>query len=221
MNELYFFSHFFLVIISLAVALKIGKFALNGVFIVLITLANLFILKQVGLFGLTVTAVEPYAIGAMLTMGLLQEYFGKQAAEETIKSMLFILVFLWIMGLYQVLYIPHPVDTFHDHYFAILSPSPRIFLTSIVVAVSMQYANIYFLRKSKGWFPNIPFAIRQTVILLVVQFFDTVLFSFAALYGIMHNLTHVIFMSYTIKIITIACMGPLLALFKRLRTQHV
>lgn len=221
MNELIFFSHFLVVFFALGLALRLGKIALNTIFIVMIVMANLFVLKQISLFGLTVTSVEPYSIGAMLCLGLIQEYFGEKTANDTLKSMIFTLFFLGIMGFYQVIYQPHAVDVYHPHYSAILAPSPRIFMTSVVVAVSMLYANIYFLRKTKIWFPNIPFAIRQVVLLLIIQFFDVSLFSFLGLYGIMHNLTHIIVMSYIIKVITIALMGPLMGFLRLFRKAYV
>ncbi len=221
MNELIFISHFLIVFFSLGIALRLGKATLTAMFIVMIVMANLYVLKQISLFGLTVTAVEPYSIGAMLCIGLMQEYFGEKEADNTLKAMLFSLVFLGGMGVYQVWYAPHEVDTFHLHYEKILAPAPRIFITSIVVAVSMLYANIYLLRKTKIWFPNISFAIRQTTLLLIIQFFDVSLFSILGLYGIMHNLVHIICMSYAVKVITIAFMGPLMGLLRKFSKAHV
>jgi len=221
MNELIFFTHFAAVFVSIGIALRLGKTGLNALFIMMIVMANFFVLKQISLFGLTVTAVEPYSIGAMLTLGLMQEYYGDKNADKTLASMVFALVFLGAMSLYQIIYVPHAVDTFHPHYYEILAPSPRIFLTSVVVAVSMLYANIYLLRKTKEWFPNVSFGIRQTILLLVIQFFDVSLFSILGLYGIMHNLVHIIVMSYAIKVITIAFMGPLLGMLRLFRKKYV
>ena len=219
MNELLFFIHFAAIAAFLFIALKTGKHALFTLLIMSVILGNLFVLKEITLFGLTVTATEPFTITSMVALGIMHEFHGDKTATQGLSIMLLTLSFLTIMSYLQILYTPSPVDQFHSHYEALLSPSPRILLSSIFVAVSMQALNLGLLKFSKKSLPKVPFAIRQTVILLAVQLIDTICFSFCALYGIMHNLTHIIVMSYAIKVITIGAMSPLLGLIKRADVQ--
>lgn len=211
-NELIFFAHFALILISVSIATRVGKYALFTLFLIMVTFANLFVLKEITLFGLTVTAVEPYTIGAMIAIGLLQELHGKAIAKQALSSMLLFLAFMGVMSIVHIAYIPSAEDTFHPAYTTILSNSPRIFLSSIFVAVSMHALNLFLLDKTKNY---LTFSVRQPLILLFVQLLDTVLFSFVGLYGIMSNLTHICVMSYTIKMITIGLMSPAMALIKK------
>lgn len=219
MNEIIFFSHFFLFALFVLAAQRIGKLGLYTLVMMSIILSNLFVLKEVSLFGLTVTAVEPYTIATMISLGMLQEFYSDKDATDGLKVMLFALSFLLVMSFIHTSYIPAPVDQYHQHYAPLLASSPRILLTSIFVALSMQYLNITLLKISKNNFAHIPYVVRQTGILLFVQLLDTICFSYCALYGIMHNLTHIIMMSYAIKVITIGVTSPILGLVKKMNVQ--
>ena len=72
MNETIFFLHIFSALLFLALAIRLGKMAL-GVYVALSgVLANLFVVKQIELFGLHATASDVFAVGGILGLNLLQ-----------------------------------------------------------------------------------------------------------------------------------------------------
>ena len=72
MNELIFLFHLVISLIFLGLAIRLGKIAL-GLYIGLSgVLANLFVVKQVQLFGLNATASDVFVIGGILGLNLLQ-----------------------------------------------------------------------------------------------------------------------------------------------------
>jgi uncharacterized PurR-regulated membrane protein YhhQ (DUF165 family) len=77
LNESVFFLQVVLIIAFSLLALKRGSAALTTWITVQALLANLFVLKQITLFGLNVTASDGFAIGSLLGINLLQEYFSK------------------------------------------------------------------------------------------------------------------------------------------------
>ena len=120
MNECVFFLHIFLLVSFVLVSLKLGKETLIACFAVQIILANLFVTKQIACFGLQVTCTDVYTIGALFSLNLLQEYFGKGCAKKTIWTVFFLLFFFIAMSQIHLGYIPSKYDLMHLSFKAIL-----------------------------------------------------------------------------------------------------
>jgi len=151
MNELLFFAHVAVVLSFTLLALYIGKESLVALVGVSGILANLFVLKQVNLFGLTVTASDAYMIAGILGLNLLQEYYGKVVAKRAILVSLCMNLFYLIISQLHLMLLPSIGDTGHMHYKALLSPMPRIVGASIVVYFFVQCIDYFlyqFLRTS-------------------------------------------------------------------------
>jgi len=92
MNEFIFLLHIIIIAISSLVALRLGKEALVAYVCVLGILSNLFVTKQILLFGFNVIATDAFVVGAVLGLQLLQEYYGKKTENSQkgcIKKFLF------------------------------------------------------------------------------------------------------------------------------------
>ena len=63
MNELIFLFHILLVLSFVLGALRLGKNALLSLLALQAILANLFVVKQISLFGFAVTCSDVFAIG--------------------------------------------------------------------------------------------------------------------------------------------------------------
>lgn len=61
-----------------------GKGALTTWIALVSLMANLFVLKQIDLFGFNATASDVFAVGSLLGLNLLQEKFGREAAQRAI-----------------------------------------------------------------------------------------------------------------------------------------
>jgi uncharacterized integral membrane protein (TIGR00697 family) len=60
------------------------------------------------------------------------------------------------------------------------------------------------------------FVIRNYISMFSSQFFDTILFSMLGLYGIVHNLIHIMIVSYGIKIAGILLSTPFIFYAKKI-----
>src|ERR1700722_12989500 len=96
-NELTFVIHALLISASSLIALRLGTSALVSFVSTCCILANLFVIKQVSLFGLSATGSDAFTIGAVLGLNMLQEYYGKLAARTAIAINFFLLVFYAVM----------------------------------------------------------------------------------------------------------------------------
>jgi len=212
MNELIFLIHIFSLFGAVIVAKRLGKEALVCIISLQVVLSNLFVTKQIMVFGLEVTATDAYMIGSLVGMNLLQEFFGKESAKKALTLNTFILLFFTLMSFIQIFYIPSSHDTLHSSFFSILSLSPRIFLSSIISFYLSQKIDIELFPLFRKKFS---LSIAITLSLIISQAADTVLFSYLALFGIVHSIFSIITMSYCIKLIALFSMTPLTAFLRK------
>ncbi|HEU64789.1 MAG: hypothetical protein KR126chlam4_00096 [Candidatus Anoxychlamydiales bacterium] len=214
MNEVLFLIHILLVILFLFVALRLGKNYLLVFAVIQTLIANLFVIKQIDLFTKTVTATDVFIIGAIFSQNLLQEYFGKETAIKTIKISFFSMLFFLVMSKIHLLYTPSHLDTTHSAFQNILANSPRIVISSISVFFLTQRLDIYFFSFLKKIFNQKFLPLRMGISSIVVQFIDTVLFSFLALWGIVDHIFDIILFSFIIKSLVIIFSAPFMKFSK-------
>ena len=219
MNELHFFIHLIIIFGFGVVALKLGKQYLATWVAIQTILANLFVIKQMYFFGFNVTCSDAFAIGSILGLNLLQEYFGREIAKKALWGAFFSMIFFAAMSEMHLLYLPNIHDTAHAAYEQLLTPSPRLLAASITVfwfTQQMDMRLFQFLRQKK----SMPFWARNAISLSLTQFFDTVLFTFLGLWGLVSSLWDIITVSFLLKILIISCMTPFLAFTKRFFHHH-
>lgn len=210
MNEFIFILQILLITAFTFGAFKLGKEALIGWIALQALIANLFVIKQIGLFGFEVTASDAFAMGSLLGLNFLQEYFGQEEAKKASWICFFFLLFFTLVAKLHLLYEPSLHDASQSAFLTILSPAPRLLIASMGVFFIVQQIDIYLFSWIKARFPLKSFALRASLALAVSQGIDTVLFSFAGLYGIAASMLDIIILSYAIKLIVIFCFTPLL-----------
>ena len=215
MNEILFFAHTLIVVAFALLALRLGKNALIAFIALQGILANVFVVKQISLFGFCVTCSDVFAIGGILSLNLLQEYFGKEAAKESIRLSLLTLVFFALMSQIHLFYNPSVSDQTHNAFQMIFSSTPRIVFASIGTFYLVQSMDVRLFPFLRGIFP-----VRVAISLLFSQLIDTALFSFLGLYGLVESVFDIIFMSFLIKCIIIAISSPFVLFSKRM-VKHV
>lgn len=215
MNELFFFLHILFVFLGLLVSLRIGKEALVSIICLQVVLANLFVVKQMDLFGLSVTCADVYIVGAMLGLNLLQEYFGEKIVKKTVWINGLCSIFYLVMTRFQLFYIPNSFDTTDGLFAGILQFIPRIVIASLFTIFVAQLLEISLYRFLKKFFKSKYLISRNIIALIFVQFVDTLMFSFLGLYGIVGNIFDVIVMSFFIKVIVIFSLSPFLGFVKK------
>ena len=213
MNEVLFLGHILLVLFFLGVAVRWGQTSLMVYVALSGVLANLFVVKQITLFTLSVTCSDVFAVAGILGLNLLQELYGKPAARKAIYASLLGLLFFVIMAQIHLLYQPSAFDRTQMAFAVILGSSLRIVAASISVYFIVQQFDILFFGWLKRFISHLPLRLMSS--LFVSQTLDTVLFSFLGLYGLVASMLDVIVMSMMIKCVIIACSSPIAAFFKR------
>ena len=215
MNELIFLFHLICVSVTTLIMLKIGFEALCAFLCIQAILANLFVIKQISLFGLNATASDVYIVGSVLTLNLIQEYYGKEKARTTIWISFGLLIFYTIVSQIHVSYIPSATDFAQEWYAQLLSFMPRITIASMFVYLIVQHFDTHFYALLKKLFKNNYLVIRNMISITVSQALDTILFSIAGLYGIIDNIGQIMIVSFTIKIVTMLLLTPSLIIIKK------
>jgi queuosine precursor transporter len=216
-NEYYFLLQVLFVFLLCYGAMRLGKEALITAVSLLSVLANFFVLKQMLFFGFEVTCSDSFAIGSLLALNLLREYYGKEAAKKAIWiAFLSMGAFVCFSHLHLRLS-PSPHDQTHLAYSLLLAPSPRLLFASIFTFFIVQKIDLRSFSWISNLLPRSSFSLRTTLTQSFSQFLDTLLFSVLGLYGLMANLTHVILISFLIKICILLVLAPLTTLFRRAR----
>ena len=215
MNEVIFILHTFTTIFLGIGALKLGQQALIALVCLLGVLSNIFIAKQVTLFGCAVTCSDAYAVGSILCLNFLQEYFGREKVPQAIWASFFCLMVFLIMSQLHLWYLPNHFDTAQPHYQMLLSIMPRITLASLTSYLTVQVMDMCMFAWLQRLLHGKFFTLRITLSLILSQTLDTVFFSFLGLYGIVGSVLQVIIVSLAVKLLIIALSTPLISLTKR------
>lgn len=214
MNEIILFAYCFTVSTAALGALKFGKEGLIGLICVQTILMNLFVTKQITLFGLTATASDALAVGVTLSLNLLQEYYSRATAISAIWISFYGALFYTVLTLFHLAYIPAATDTTSEFFRTLLLPMPRIVIASLATSLVVQYIDtaLYYLLKKR--FDQRYFVVRNYSTLFFTQLLDTVIFSFLGLYRINESLSNlstlidIMLISYIIKGVVILITVP-------------
>ncbi len=221
-NESLFILHIIIVGCFTFIALRIGREALMTWIALQGILANLFVLKQMDLFGLSVTCSDVYAVGSFLSLNLLQEYFDRQSATLAILIAAVSQAFFMVMSQFHLFYLPNAADSSHEAFSTILTAYPRILIASLCVFYTVQRLDVVIFQALKRVFPNTSFTVRNVIGLSASQTLDTLLFSLFGLWGIVSSLFDIIVMSLTIKLLLVGLTTPFtmsINFFKKRRSE--
>lgn len=215
-NEIIFLAS---CILTAALTLGMLMFGANGLVAAITAqaiLENLFVVKQIQLFGLHVTSADVFAVGLVFAFNLLQEFYGKRRAFQAIGLYFVVSVWFLLARTAQLWYLPSCFDATHQHFCQILASSPRIISSSIFTSVLSLVLDRHLyawlrelVNQQSAWLANL-FAIAAS------QLFDTVLFTFLALWGEVASPWSIIWFSFAIKLIAIALTAPFAAIARPL-----
>ncbi|MGE0009258.1 MAG: queuosine precursor transporter [Candidatus Babeliales bacterium] len=220
-NELLFIIHIALISICLLGALRFGKEALIALITLYCILANSFVLKQMTICSFQVTCTDAFMVGTVLGLNLLQEYFGKPIARKAIAISFAASILYALLGILHICYAPSAYDMYHASYVALLTPVPRIVLASLFVYLLVQITDYYIFGALKKIFGSRYLIARLWITIALTQLLDTVLFSFLGLYGIVDNISQLIIVSYTIKMLVLVGSTPFMALSKKIVKEPI
>lgn len=201
--------HLGALLLLILVTLRLGERALHAWLCVIAVTMNLFVSKQISLFGLDVTATDALAVSYLLGFNLLQEFYGKATARSHLLISFLVSSGFVLMSLFHLAYEPNGFDVTHQAFELILTPLPRLIGASLLTFVVVQAFDIFFFGWLREKFEGRKLVVRLMVCLVFSQIIDTVLFSFLGLYGQVGNLFDIIQVSLGFKYIVIALSLPL------------
>ncbi len=204
-NGSIFLSHLIVVIFFSYIARRYGQIALMTSIVIQSLMANIFVLKQMDLFGYTVTCSDVYSVGAILTLNILQEDHGPKKAQEAVGMSFCFLLFFAVMAWIHLLYVPSIEDTTHESYMVIFGHSFRLIGASIITTLIAQALDVRLFGFLRRYFPSTKLACRSGISTLVSQGIDTILFTFLGLYGLVSSPWNIIVVSYAVKV-AISCI---------------
>ncbi|HEV2916509.1 MAG TPA: queuosine precursor transporter [Candidatus Babeliales bacterium] len=220
MNEYIFIIHSLILTCATLIGVYIGPAALTTLVSLYCLLANIFVIKQITLFGLNATGSDAFTIGATLALNMLQEYYGKKVAWQAITINFFVLSLYTLLSYIHLWYQPNMFDSTQHHFHAILVHTPRIVIASVLVYFMAQAIDYYLYSFLKKYWTSRLLVVRNYISIMLSQLFDTIAFSLFGLYGIVEHIEQIIIISYTIKVIAIIISVPWLLISRTLMSIH-
>jgi len=208
LNELIFLLQTSAIASGALIALRLGKEALVAFITLLCVLANIFVLKQITLFGLEVTAADAFSVGVILSLHLLQEFFGKKISKRAIWICFFTMAFYTITSQVHLLFVPTTHDFSQTHFYALLQFAPRIIFASLTSYLFVLNLDRFLYGKLQAIFGKRYIIIWSFFLLAFIQLVDTVCFSLLGLWGIVQHVSHVMLVSFAVKLIASLFVTP-------------
>lgn len=184
-------------------AIRWSKQAMIATMAIYGILANLFVLKQVTLFGMQVTSSDVFVVGISLGLNLLQDKYDKKTAQNAVWVSFWGLALYTLLSQVQLWYTPNTLDIAHNHFCALLSLAPRLAIAALTSYLVSQTIDVQLYGLLNKKLSNRFSLIKNYASIATSQLVDTVLFSIIGLYGLGFNLWNIIIFSYLIKLIAI------------------
>lgn len=220
-NELIFLFYTVFISLFIIIAAKIGKEALLSLISVQLILVNLFVSKEISLFGITATASDSLSIGIAFSLNLLQEIYSQSVAKKAIFISFFNSIFYIIATFFHKAYLANQTSLLiSDAFDLLLSSMPRIIIASLLIYIFIQYLDnkLYAFLSQK--LTDKYFLFKNYISITVTQLLDTIFFSFFGLYGTgtfntVYKIGQIIMISYIIKLVTILISGLFISIAKK------
>lgn len=233
-NELLFIIQTIVGLLFTLIAFRMGRHWLYGYVGVCIVLANIFVTKQITLFGLAATGGNVVYGAVFLATDLLAEHYGKKAAREAVYIGFFAAVFYTVMSQLILFFSPSSDDWgAAAGMISIFSAAPSIIIASLTAYLASQLHDVWafhFIRqKTQGRF----LWLRNNLSTWVSQLIDSILFSFLAFLILPQlisdstnalqfgTVVQIVISTYLLKILVAAIDTPFIYLSYALKTPHV
>ncbi len=207
-------------------------FGITGLmcFTVLATIAaNIEVLILVNAFGMEMTLGNILFACAFVVTDILSEVAGKKTANRAVGIGIATSVLFLIISQSWLLYLPSTNDFAQPAIRAIFSNTPRLMIASLLVYAIVQMFDVWAYHK--WWeFTTRRFGdahrflwLRNNGSTLISQLLNTVLFTFAAFFGVYeyHTLLSIIVASYIFFVITSLADTPVVYLARRMTERGI
>ncbi len=207
-NEWLFLAHIIVVSACVLWGLWYSHGGLVGVICLQALLANLFVTKQIMLFGIETTCSEVFVVGGMYAINLMRIYNSDRACRRAVYTVFGALLLFALLVQFHIAYTG--VDPIVSGALAtICGSSMRLFVASLLAYVVSERAHLFFCSMLDQYTESIPW---QVAAIVGGQVLDTVIFGVVGLYGVVDHLVSVILFSLVVKIFVVIALSPLMAL---------
>lgn len=201
MNELYFLLQIIICMTFMLLAHRLGKLWLMGIIAACAVLMNIYVLKSMDLFGLSVTGGNVLYACIFFGSDILAEHYGPTDAKRAVRIGFFVSVFFLITSQIIFAYIPNQFDFVQKSYQVLFTITPRIVMASMITYLITQHLDIMLFLKIRQKTNGRFLWLRNNGSTWISQLLDTILFTYMAFYGIFPNLFDIILFTYVIKIL--------------------
>lgn len=211
-NEGIFFLQVFLSLLAVLLACRMGYAFLVGLIGAQVVLMNLFVLKQMELFGLAVTGGNVLYASIFLTTDMISEHFGKREAHRAVWLGFGVSAFFVIMSQLILLYRPGAEDFAQGAMTTLFSLTPRIVFASMLAYLVSQHLDVRLFEKIGHLTRGRWLWLRNNLSTGTSQLVDTVIFTLVAFWGILPHLVDIMLFTYIVKIIVALLDTPFIYL---------
>jgi len=204
-NEFIFFLHVALQALTLYVAVSLRGVALEVLLCVLLIVANLFVTKVITLFGVTATCSEVFIVGSMYGFAILREQKGVAHARRVIWYSFYALLFFLCTTYFHMHYTTDAPAFLQEAFVGVLQHTPRLFLASLSAYLISERLHLFFQR---FFYRYMSVTYARPLSVLCGQSVDSCVFGYVGLYGVLHDLWSVIFVSIFVKCIVVFASAP-------------
>lgn len=230
MNELLIILSFALIYGGVVLFYRLyGKTGLVAMNVLVTILANIEVLLLVNAFGVEMTLGNVLFASTFLITDVLSENHGKKDANRAVIiasacSVMFVLISqLWLF------YTPSPNDWARGAFDTIFTVTPRVVCVSLTVYLVSQLTDVWLYHKWWDWskkrFGNARSGlwIRNNGSTLISQFFNTLIYTFLAFYGMysINILLSIAASSYAIYVVTSLLDTPIVYLCRKIHENSI
>lgn len=191
-------------------------------------MANIEVLIMVKAFGMEQTLGNILFASTFVVTDILSETEGKKEANRAVNVGILTSLFFIVISQSWLHYIPSTSDQFSPYIHKIFQNTPQVMISSIVVYAIVQKFDVWAYhqwwalteklcgdKKRFLW-------IRNNGSTLISQFLNTILYTFAAFYGIYDwkTLINIALSSYVIFIVTSILDTPIVYIARRMKDKQ-
>ena len=218
-NEVLFVIMAAVGLIFTLLSFRLGLSWLYAYVAVAIILANVFVTKQITLFGLSATGGNVMYATIFLATDLLSEHYGKSYARTAVFIGFFAAIIYLVMSQFMVRFVPADYDTVQTGMQSIFSFAPRIILASLTAYLLSQLHDVWMFHLIKEKTGGRKLWLRNNGSTWLSQLIDSLTFSLVAFAGTFEwgVVVQIILSTYILKVIIAALDTPFIYLSYRFK----
>ncbi len=216
MNEIFWIGmlliNFLLIMIAFRLWGRLGLFIWIPISVIV---ANIQVTKTVNLFGLEATLGNIVYATSFLATDILSECYTKKDARRAVGIGFFALLTMTILMNVALMFIPAESDFVQESMATIFALMPRIAGASLLAYGVSQMHDIFAYGWIKKTLPSKKFLwVRNNGSTLISQLLDSVIFTFAAFFGVfpMGVLMQILLSTYLLKVVVAVFDTPFIYL---------